>query len=176
MGTTDLEHQAFVDAIHDARFKPKLRELTPIFRANLISEIPKWRNKGDIKGAQLLKWIYDQTAYQYYLVTFHDKGVFSLYPHSLKSTIVFGFMWANDLTRPHLRGYDENIEITGLHSIRKGEAYKLMRKLIDIAKQISVPILLWCETTQLKDYYERYGFTSCGRLGHDNEYLMVLFP
>lgn len=176
LSMTDREHRAFLNYINNPTIMDRIKTLSPHFRENVKKESRVWKSRGDKKGAKFLDWIYRETAFEHYLIVYPQTAIFGFYPLNWKATIVFGFMWASEVTSKYLRGYDENIEITGLHSVQKGEAYKLMKKLIAVGKELDLPILLWCETDKLVKYYERYGFMSFGRIGKDKEYLMILFP
>lgn len=62
------------------------------------------------------------------------------------------------------------LELLEIHSLQKGEGYKLMKQVIAIGKCLNIPITLWAETNENMLYFTRYSFTNLSKV--ENEYLM----
>jgi hypothetical protein len=60
-----------------------------------------------------------------------------------------------------------------MNKTQKGEGYKMMQKVIDLAKNIHSPICLWTDSEKNVQYFERYGFKNHGKLGENDDYMMV---
>ena len=72
-----------------------------------------------------------------------------------------------------MEGHDFVIEVLNIHSLQKGEGYKVMQMVIDLSNQLQSPICLMVETEQHQKYFERYGFKNLVALEKENEYTMI---
>lgn len=125
---------------------------------------------GDNTLFHYLKWISKETDHNFYLFD-AGNGPVSLMDRNLEVFIRI------HLCNPHkivasFTG-DQVIEIQNIYSFKKGAGYETMTKIIAFARQQRLPITLWTETEENAKYFERYGFKNYGKLGRDQEFLMI---
>lgn len=48
-----------------------------------------------------------------------------------------------------------------------------MNEVLEITSVMKVDVCLWTETISNTKYFEKYGFESIGKVGKDNENLMI---
>lgn len=106
---------------------------------------------------------------------FNDARI-ALYKRNWKAYTFIGFNRLVGEAKRLCQDDNEAIEIYSLHSVQKGEAYTIMKKVVDLVKRMGIPAMLYTETEENVKYFERYGFQNHGQLGTENEYLMILHP
>jgi hypothetical protein len=129
---------------------------------------------GDNSLFHYLKWISKETDYNFYLVD-AGNGPVSLMDQNLEVFIRI------HLCNPHkivasFTGDQQVIEIENIYSFKKGAGYEMMTKIIAFARQQKLPITLWTATEENVEYFERYGFKNYGKLGRNQESLMIKKP
>ena len=156
-------------------FTKNIKLMHPQSRETLFAEISAMEKdkNADEKAKQYLKWVAKQTEFNFYLALLPKGNGLILFKQNLKATLVIGFNRPNENLKQFFEGHHFLIEILNIHSMQKGEGYKIMQKVIDLSKKIDSPIFLWAETEENVQYFERYGFVNYGALGENNEFMMV---
>lgn len=128
----------------------------------------------DKKGKQYLDWILLQAENNFYIANIAYSGCVLLIkrPH-LKSYLAIRYGYPGTQSET-IVGKNRTIQIENIGSLKKGEGYKMMKKVIALARKMDVHIELWTETEENVKYFERYGFVNHGPLGDFGEFLMVL--
>jgi hypothetical protein len=174
----NIEKKEHVDSREDLQnevFTKNIKSMHHQSRKILMDEISKMEKDGnaDEKAKQYLKWVLKQTEFNFYLAVLPEGKGLILLKQNLKATLVIGFNRPHEDLKQFFEGHDFILEILNIHSIQKGEGYKIMKKVIDLSKKINSPICLWTETEENVQYFERYGFENYGAFGKENEFMMV---
>lgn len=173
MNRTEKEH--YIGDLQNEVFTKNMKVMHPQSRATLMAEIAameKGKN-ADEKVLQYLKWVLKQTEINFYLAILPQGRGLILFKQNLKAALVIGLNRPQEEIKPFVPGHDFVLEILNLHSIQKGEGYKIMQKVMDLAKQIDTPICLWTDAEKNVHYFERYGFKNHGKIGESTEWIMV---
>jgi len=170
MNTSEIEN------LQNELFTENIKRMHPQSKQTLLAEISALEKdkNADKKAKQYLKWVDKQTEFNFYLALLPKGNGLILLKQNLKAALVIGFNRPNENLKPFFEGHDLILEILNLHSMQKGEGFKIMQKVMDVSKKIDSPICLWAETEENVQYFERYGFKNYGELGENNEILMVL--
>lgn len=107
---------------------------------------------------------------KYYL--YCDGGDILLITKDFKAIIKFNIRKPNPLFKQH---FNTNwiIEIDNLNSLKKGHGKMLLKDVLTISTKINLESCLWTESDNNTKYFERYKFESIGKIGKDNENLMI---
>lgn len=107
---------------------------------------------------------------KYYL--YISGGSLHLFTRDFKSAISFNIKQPNP---KHIDYFTDDwiVEIDNLNSLKKGYGNKLMNEVLEITSVMKVDVCLWTETISNTKYFEKYGFESIGKVGKDNENLMI---
>lgn len=173
MSRPEKEH--YIGDLQNEVFTKNMMAMHPQSRATLMAEIAameKGKNV-DEKVLQYLKWVLKQTEINFYLAILPQGRGLILFKQNLKAALVIGFNRPQEEIKPFVPGHDFVLEILNLHSIQKGEGYKIMQKVMDLAKQIDSPICLWTDAEKNVHYFERYGFKNHGKIGESTEWMML---
>ncbi|WP_338452441.1 hypothetical protein R4Z09_11470 [Niallia oryzisoli] len=170
MNTSEIEN------LQNEVFTKNIQHMHPQSRETLMAEISALEKdkNADEKAKQYLKWVAKQTEFNFYLALLPKGNGLILLKQNLKAALVIGFNRPNENLKQFFEGHNLILEILNLHSMQKGEGYKIMQKVILLSKKIDSPICLWAETEENVQYFERYGFENYGALGENNEIMMVL--
>jgi len=156
----------------DQRLQTALKQYIGTEVLTQINEDPEI----ETKIMPFLIFIQRQTLMNYYLMAINrDDGGFSLLRSDFTFMASISTCLANKLTAPHVSS-KRIIELKSIMSLRYRNAYKFMSRLIKLAEEIDCPITLWTETDRPTEYFTRYGFKDCGKIGYNGERLMVLNP
>ncbi len=147
----------------------------PQARATLMGEISAMEKdpKANEKAKKYLKWILKQTEFNFHLSLLPKGQGLVLLKQNLKAVLVIGFNRPHQELEPFVDGHDFVLEILNLHSLQKGEGYKVMQKVMDLSNKLQSPITLIVETDEHEKYFERYGFKNEGAFENENERMMV---
>ena len=169
MNTSEIEN------LQNELFTENIKRMHPQSKQTLLAEISALEKdkNADKKAKQYLEWVDKQTEFNFYLALLPKGNGLILLKQNLKAALVIGFNRPNENLKPFFEGHDLILEILNLHSMQKGEGFKIMQKVMDVSKKIDSPICLWAETEENVQYFERYGFNNYGELGENNEILMV---
>ncbi|KAA9022914.1 hypothetical protein [Niallia endozanthoxylica] len=169
MNTSEIEN------LQNELFTENIKRMHPQSRQTLLAEISALEKdkKADEKAKQYLKWVSKQTEFNYYLALLPKGNGLILLKQNLKGAIVLGLNRPNEKLQPFFEGHHLILELLNIHSMQKGEGYKMMQKVISLSKKLDSPICLWAETEEIVQYFERYGFENYGALGENNECMMV---
>jgi hypothetical protein len=169
MNTSETEH------LQNEFFTKNIMQMHPQSKEILMAELSAMEKdkNADEKAKQYLKWIAKQTEFNFYLALLPKGNGLILLKQNLKATLVLGFNRPNEKLKQFFEGHNLILELLNIHSMQKGEGYKVMQKVINLSKKIDSPICLWAETEEIVQYFERYGFESYGKLGGNNEFMMV---
>lgn len=164
-----------VDSMQNNAFYQNVIMKHPHSRATLTNEITAIEKdqKADEKVKQYLKWILKQTEFNFYLSILPQGQGLLLLKQNLKAVLVIGFNRPHQDLIPFVEGNNFVIEILNIHSLEKGEGYKVMQKVIDLSKQLQSPICLMVETDEQQKYFERHGFKNVDALEKENVRTMI---
>lgn len=104
------------------------------------------------------------------------KRVFLLYKRNFKGLMIIGHNTPRTNLKGYFNGHEFVLELVIIHSSQKGEGHKMIKRLLYLKKILKLPIVLWTESEKNVLYFEKYGFKNKGKLGDNNEFLMVLLP
>jgi hypothetical protein len=172
---TKTEQAQSAESLQNNTFIQNVIMTHPQSRATLTAEISAIEKdpKADEKVKRYLKWILKQTEFNFYLAVIPKGQGLVLLKQNLKAVLVIGFNRPHQDLKPFVEGNDFVIEILNIHSLQKGEGYKMMQKVMDLSNQLPSPICLIVETEQQKKYFERYGFKNLDVLEKENEHTMI---
>ena len=175
MNMTNKEQSQSTGSMQNNAFFQNVIMRHPHSRATLTNEITAMEKdqKADEKAKQYLKWILKQTEFNFYLSILPQGQGLVLLKQNLKAVLVIGFNRPHQDLKPFVEGHDFVIEVLNIHSLQKGEGYKVMQKVIDLSNQLQTPICLMVETEEHQKYFERYGFKNLVALEKENEYTMI---
>lgn len=127
---------------------------------------------GDKRSLKFAKWLDKETNHNFYFFGAYDNEV-GLITRDLQSSIVLKLCLPSS-TIANILGNQAILQIEAIHSDKKGEGYKVMKKVLSFADRHELPVTLWTETEGNVKYFARYGFKNYGRCGENQEYLMIL--
>lgn len=107
---------------------------------------------------------------KYYL--YCDGGDILLITKDFKALIKFNIRKPNPLLKQYFKS-DWIIEIDNLNSLKKGHGKMLLKDILAISTKLNLEPCLWTESDNNTKYFERYKFESIGKVGKDNENLMI---
>ncbi|MFP7200194.1 hypothetical protein SFC08_04390 [Lysinibacillus halotolerans] len=168
----DDVHKFMIMAVKDKTFIENVKQMTPKYRTFAEDQLKKINEKEDFRKIEYLKWIVEQSKSNFYLGIRGSE--ITLIKRNFKGALTIGYNTPRDDLKHFYNGYDYIIELLNIHSFKKGEGYKMMKLLIELSKKAQSPISLYTETEVNVKYFERYGFVNIGRMGINNEYLMIL--
>ncbi len=171
------EHDAFIKLISNPDCHALLHNSTKFVRYILNKDLPKLIKAKASREVRYVNWMLRMSEEKFYL-KFYNHDAVSLFDIDLNSTIVIRYCnTITDATKKIFKGnYEKAIEIVGLHSNKKGEGKRLIKESIDFSSEVNLPLVLYTETDELVKYYEQFSFVNHGKLGINNEYLMVRLP
>ncbi|MBB6447614.1 hypothetical protein [Bacillus benzoevorans] len=175
MNRTEKDQVNYIADLQNEVFTKNMKAMHPQSRETLIAEISAMeKNKNaDETVKQYLKWVLKQTEINFYLAILPQGRGLILFKQNLKAAIVLGLNRPHEEVKSFFPGHDFILEILNIHSMQKGEGYKIMNKVIDLAKQLNSPICLWTESEENVHYFERYGFKNHGKLDGSDQWMMV---
>ncbi|MGG1880322.1 hypothetical protein ABDI30_22505 [Paenibacillus cisolokensis] len=175
MSMINEAHKFFLEIRKDPNYSNYIMICSDLLRKQLY-QYTKENMTIDRKQLIYLQWILDASESDFYVVT-PSQGVFQLISKEIKSAV--SFLYCTTLTQATkriLKTYNELIEIIELHSIEKGHGSRIVNKLINLSKEVQLPLALYAETEELVKYYEQFNFNNHGRLGENKEFLMLRIP
>lgn len=177
MNNAEKDHLTYLELIENEHFRKNIERLSKQMskiEPGFINLHPEDHGSGEI----FLKWIQKQNEFNYYIApNFISEGGIMVFKRDYSAFAAIALCNTVPLIKKHFKTKDAfNLEIKTIHSLKKGEGYKMMKKIILLAEKMNVPIDLWTETEELVHYYERYGFENCGKVGDKKENLMILYP
>lgn len=89
-----------------------------------------------------------------------------------KALIKFNIRKPNPLLSQHFNS-DWIIEIDNLNSLKKGHGKMLLKDVLAISTKLNLESCLWTESDKNTKYFEKYNFKSIGKVGKNNENLMI---
>lgn len=107
---------------------------------------------------------------KYYLYCFG--GDISLITKDFKALIKFNIRKPNPLFKQHFNT-SWIIEIDNLNSLKKGHGKMLLKDVLAISTKLNLESCLWTESDNNTKYFESHNFKSIGKVGKDNENLMI---
>lgn len=163
------------DSMQNNAFYQNVIMRHPHSRATLTNEITAIEKdqKADEKVKQYLKWILKQTEFNFYLSILPQGQGLLLLKQNLKAVLVIGFNRPHQDLTPFVEGHDFILEILNIHSLEKGEGYKVMQKVIELSNQLQSPICLMVETDEQQKYFEGHGFKNLDALEKENVRTMI---
>ncbi|MGW7931530.1 hypothetical protein ACWEWU_07735 [Staphylococcus xylosus] len=103
----------------------------------------------------------------------HEGDVF-LITHDFKGMVKFNIRKSNVLHKKYFKdGW--MIEIDNLNSIQKGYGKILLNSIIEVSVNTNLDLCLWTETDKKTQYFKKYGFESKGKVGINQENLMIRY-
>ncbi|WP_338472474.1 hypothetical protein R4Z10_06950 [Niallia sp. XMNu-256] len=175
MDITETNRAQSTEGLQNDAFIQKVKMLHPHSRSTLMAEIAsleKDKNANE-KAKQYLKWILKQTEFNFYLALLPKGQGLMLLKQNSKAVLVIGLNRPQQELKPIVEGHEFVIEILNIHSLQKGEGYKIMQKVMGLSNQLHTPICLVVETEEQQKYFGRYGFKDYGALEKDNERMMI---
>lgn len=175
MSMVNEAHRFFSEVRRDPNFSGYIAVCSDSIRKQLFQHINGNRTI-DKKQLIYLQWILKASESDFYVVV-PSQGAFQLFNKDLKSAV--SIMYCTTLTQDTkriLKTYREAIEIIELHSLEKGHGSKIVNDLINLSKKVQLPLSLYAETEELVGYYEQFGFINHGKLGENEEFLMLRIP
>ena len=173
MTIAEDEHQVFTNALQNPKFIKMIQQGHGFFQMTfrkLLSEAISTKEK------TFIRWILKMSDKNFYIFMNQDRTIF-LINKNLKSSCVLNFAIPNEEFKGITflpKDTEKILEISNIHSLRKGEGKKIMRKLLEIKGRLGVPLTLWTETEDTVKYFERYGFVNHGPVGLANEFFMMI--
>ncbi|KXA38889.1 hypothetical protein [Staphylococcus lugdunensis] len=163
---TEIGHAQFNLLMKNKQFKQHvIKEQDNVISALFISllTIPTQEHTEFIKGIVQLR-------NKYFI--YCDSGNVLLITKDFKGMIKFNIRKPNELFKSH---FNDNwmIEIDNLNSIKRGNGKQLLKDVLGIASKINVEVCLWTENDRNTNYFDNYGFSSVGKIGRNNENLMI---
>ncbi|MGJ7920939.1 hypothetical protein [Neobacillus sp. LXY-4] len=173
----DIEHDAFIKFISSPECNHELIRSTKIVRNLLNKNLPELKKAKAIKQVLYINWMLKMSDMKFFLKPYGQDAI-SLFDINLNSMIVIRYCYTiTNETKNILKGlYKNAIEIVSLHSNKKKEGTRLIKEAITFSRDINLPLVLYAETDDLVKYYEQFKFVNHGKLGDDNEYLMIRLP
>lgn len=175
MNKSGQEQVHYIGDLQNDVFTQNMKAMHPQSRETLMTEIAaleKDKNANE-KVKQYLKWVLKQTEFNFYLAILPQGRGLILYKQNLKAALVIGLNRPHEEVKPFFPGHEFVLEILNIHSLQKGEGYKMMKKVMELAEQTQLPICLWTDSEKNVQYFERYGFKNCGKIGESTEWMMV---
>jgi hypothetical protein len=175
MDMLEKDRSQSAEGLKSDAFIENVKMMHPQSRAGLMAEIAAMEKdkEADPKAKQYLKWILKQTEFNYLLALLPKGRGLVLLKQNFKAVLVIGFNRPSQELKPFVQGHDFVLEILNIHSLQKGEGYKMMRKVMDLSEKLRSPITLIVETEQQQQYFERYGFKNYGAIEEENERMMI---
>ncbi|TQR14754.1 hypothetical protein [Psychrobacillus soli] len=171
------EHDAVIKFISSSDCYQTLIKTTELVRDLLNKDLPKLKKDKAIKQVLYINWMLKMSKMKFYLMPYGSDAI-SLFDNNLNSMIAIRYCYTitNETMIIFKDLYKNAIEIVSLHSNKKGEGKKLIKEAITLSREINLPLVLYTETDDLVKYYEQFNFVNHGKLGTNNEYLMVRLP
>lgn len=123
---------------------------------------------------KFLKLIVEEAKSNFYMEFNQEDIAFLLIKRNFKGFIRIAHNKPKEESRDYYNGSEYIIDLLNIHSYKKGEGHKMMKRVLRFGKELKLPIHLWTETKENVLYFEKYGFKNLGQLGDSGEYLMVL--
>lgn len=175
MNQSEMAHKFFLEIQNDQWFITNLKKHSNPIRDEIALSLEENFALNNVVRSYL-KWIIEMTEKGYY-VSIPSPGAFLLINSDIKSAVTFRYCTTiTEATKRILKVYNECIEIIELHSIEKGQGSKIMNEFIALSHKIQLPLALYTETEELVRYYQKYDFHNHGKLGSNNEFLMLRIP
>lgn len=174
MNHTDKTHEDFRKSMQDEDFVKNLQQISVVTKLMLENGLKQAKKVGNQKVRIMYEWSLEM-AKEFYCGSVPGDGLIYINRNRL-SGLWLGYVKPNVLVKPCVKTNQRILEINNVNSLKKGEGYKIMTRVIGLADKLFVPICLWTEKDSLVTYYERYGFKNFGRRGENDEYLMIRFP
>jgi hypothetical protein len=173
----EIEHDIFIKFISNPECNQIINESTKFVRNLLNKDLIGLKKARAIKQVLYLNWILKMSEKNFFLYPY-GKDAISLIDINLNSMIVIRYCFTITVeTKNILKDlYKNAIEIVSLHSNKKGEGTRLIKEAIAFSKDINLPLVLYAETHDLVKYYEQFNFGNHGKLGDNNEFLMIRLP
>ncbi|WP_428911684.1 hypothetical protein [Niallia sp. Krafla_26] len=164
------------ESLQNDAFIQNVKMMHPQSRSTLMAEIAAMEKdqKADEKAKQYLKWILKQTEFNFYLALLPKGQGLVLLKQNSKAVLVIGLNRPHEELKPFVEELDFVLEILNIHSLQKGEGFKIMKKVMDLSNHLQSPITLIVENDEQQKYFERYGFKNVGALEKENERIMIL--
>ncbi|KDE95709.1 hypothetical protein WL278_03645 [Staphylococcus caprae] len=163
---TEIGHQQFKLFINNNKFQQHVKKEQENMAKGLI--ISLLTNPTGIHQTFIQEVI--QLTKKYYL--YCDGRDILLITKDFKAIIKFNIRKPNPLFKQHFNT-SWIIEIDNLNSLKKGHGKMLLKDILAISTKLNIEACLWTESDDNTKYFERYKFESIGKIGKDNENLMI---
>ncbi|WP_210125379.1 hypothetical protein [Staphylococcus sp. GDY8P85P] len=163
---TEIGHQQFKMFINNNKFQQHVKmEQENIAKGLIISLLT---NPTETHQTFIQEVI--QLTKKYYL--YCDGGDILLITKDFKALIKFNIRKPNPLFKQHFNT-SWIIEIDNLNSLKKGHGKMLLKDVLAISTKLNLESCLWTESDNNTKYFESHNFKSIGKVGKDNENLMI---
>ena len=163
---TEIGHQQFKMFINNNKFQQRVKKEQENMAKGLI--ISLLANPTGIHQTFIQEVI--QLTKKCYL--YCDGGDILLITKDFKALIKFNIRKPNPLFKQHFNT-SWIIEIDNLNSLKKGHGKMLLKYVLAISTKLNLEACLWTENDKNTKYFEKYKFESIGKVGKDNENLMI---
>ncbi|MDS3867941.1 hypothetical protein RJB92_07060 [Staphylococcus hominis] len=163
---TEIGHQQFKMFINNSKFQQHVKKEQENMAKGLIISLLANSTKTHkifIQEVILLNK-------KYYLYCFG--GDISLITKDFKALIKFNIRRPNPLLSQYFKS-GWIIEIDNLNSLKKGHGKMLLKDILAISTKLNLESCLWTESEKNTEYFRKYKFESIGKVGKDNEDLMI---
>ncbi|MEY8345611.1 hypothetical protein [Niallia circulans] len=174
---TDKEHEVVIKFINSPGCYEHLIKSTDFVKNILIKDLPKLKKDKAIKQVLYINWILKMSKNKFLLNPYGNDAI-SLFDVNLNSMIAIRYCSTitDDTKIIFKNSFDTAIEIVSLHSNKKGEGTRLVKEALTLSKDINLPLVLYTEKDELVSYYEKFNFVNHGKLGSNDEFLMIRLP
>lgn len=156
-------------------FTQNIKNMHPQSREMLIAEIAAMEKSPNLNEKVLpyLKWVLKETEINFYLAILPQGRGLVLLKQNLKAVLIIGLNRPHQEIQSYFPEHEFVLEILNIHSLQKGEGYKIMQKVLGLAQKIETPICLWTDNQENVQYFERYGFKNHGPQPGSNDNLLI---
>ncbi|MCT2210435.1 hypothetical protein M3D73_02635 [Staphylococcus epidermidis] len=163
---TEIGHQQFKMFINNNKFQQRLKKEQENMAKGLI--ISLLTNSTKAHKTFIQEVILLNKKYYFYCFG----GDISLITKDFKALIKFNIRKPNPLLKQYFNS-EWIIEVDNLNSLKKGHGKMLLKDILAISTKLKLEACLWSESEKNTEYFRKYKFESIGKVGKDNENLMI---
>ena len=163
---TEIGHQQFKMFINNNKFQQRLKKEQENMAKGLI--ISLLTNSTKAHKTFIQEVILLNKKYYFYCFG----GDISLITKDFKALIKFNIRKPNPLLKQYFNS-EWIIEVDNLNSLKKGHGKMLLKDILAISTELNLEACLWSESEKNTEYFRKYKFESIGKVGKDNENLMI---
>ncbi|MCT2095555.1 hypothetical protein M3D74_04480 [Staphylococcus epidermidis] len=163
---TEIGHQQFKMFINNNKFQQRLKKEQENMAKGLI--ISLLTNSTKAHKTFIQEVILLNKKYYFYCFG----GDISLITKDFKALIKFNIRKPNPLLKQYFNS-EWIIEVDNLNSLKKGHGKMLLKDILAISTKLNLEACLWSESEKNTEYFRKYKFESIGKVGKDNENLMI---